>query len=783
MNRLSCAAAALAFAAMPALAQEASDMTDTSATAADAIEAQAETGEPAPVPTPPIVPSEAAQANNGPAMTLTQQAASEDPYIWMEEVEGEKALAWVREQNERSLELLQSDPRYDDLKAAALDIVNSNERIPYGSIRNGKVYNFWQDETNVRGLWRRTSLESYATETPEWETVLDFDKLAADEDKNWVFKGSDCFAETGESNYTCMVTLSDGGKDAAVQREFDLTTKTFVEGGFTLPEAKSGTTWLDRDTLLVGTDWNSDGSTLTESGYPSVVKRWTRGTPLESAETLYTADKTDVGLWPFTLELDDGSRIAGAVESDTFFTSTYWWFPEGEADPVKLPVPPKATPQGIYKGQLLLTLEQDWSPDGQDVSFKSGDLIAFEMAAFMESRALPPVALVFQPNEKQAVGGVSISRDAALLSISDNVRGRILTLAPGEDGWSTTPVDLPQNGSVGIAFADKDEETVFINYEGYLTPDSLLRYMPAAGEVETLKTLPAKFDAEGLTVQQFEATSKDGTKIPYFVVHRDDIELNGETPTLLYGYGGFQISLTPGYSALNGKMWMEKGGAYVVANIRGGGEFGPEWHQAGLKTKRQVVYDDFIAVGEDLIDRGITSTPRLGIMGGSNGGLLMGVMLTQRPDLWNAVVVQVPLLDMLRYHLLLAGASWVDEYGSPDIAEERAWLETMSPYANFDADADYPTPFFVTSTKDDRVHPAHARKMAKLFQAADKPFLYYENIDGGHSAAANLQETAKRKALEFTYLMRQLMDDPAAAAADAVDAGEAAPDMQEPATE
>ena len=682
-------------------------------------------------------------------------AAAVDPREYLEEVEGEAALNWVRTQNDRSLAELQADPRYGSFEAEALAIVNSKDRIPYGSIRDGEVYNFWQDETNVRGLWRKTTLESYKTDSPEWSTILDFDALSAAEEANWVFKGSNCYSAKDEARRICMISLSNGGKDAVETREFDMGTQSFVEGGFATPEAKQGISWVNYDTVLIGTDGGGDGSTLTESGYPSVVKRWTRGTPLESAETLYSGDKTDVGVWPFTLELDDGTRLQGAVEADTFFTSKYFWFPDGETTAVQWPIPPKATPSGIYKGKVLFTLEQDWTPEGQ-MGFKAGDLAAFDLQSFLDTRTLPQVELVFRPNARQAVNGVAVSKGAALLSINDNVIGKLLKLEPTERGWSTTAITLPGTGEVGVAFADKDEETVFLNYEGFLTPSSLLTYDSATGAVETLKSVPAKFNADGLTVQQFEATSKDGTKVPYFVVHREDIVLDGTTPTLLYGYGGFQVSLTPGYSAITGKLWLENGGAYVMANIRGGGEFGPNWHQAGLKQKRQAIYDDFIAVGEDVIARGITSTPHLGIMGGSNGGLLMGVMMTQRPDLWNAVVVQVPLLDMLRYHKLLAGASWVDEYGSPDIAEERAFLETISPYHNFDPDADYPTPLIVTSTKDDRVHPGHARKFAKLFEETGKDFLYYENIDGGHSAAANLKERAKRSALEYTYLAQRL---------------------------
>jgi prolyl oligopeptidase len=689
----------------------------------------------------------------------TSDMTAEDPYLWLEEVEGDAALHWVNAQNERSLAVIKSSSVFEDNFSKVTDLATSTDRIPYGSVRGGMVYNFWQDETNVRGLWRRTPLESYKTESPEWETVLDFDQLAADEDKNWVFKGANCFKPKGAEKTLCLVSLSDGGKDAVINREFDLDAKAFVEGGFETNEAKQGLAWIDHDTILIGTDWGGDGSTLTESGYPSSVRLWTRGQSLDEATELFAGQKTDVAVWPWASELDDGTMIYGASESDTFFTATYWLLNDGE--PFAYPIPQKSSPGGEYKGMQFVTLQEDWTV-GED-TFKTGDLVAFNLQQFLDTKELPPVELVFRANERQAVNGVAISKSAALLSINDNVAGKILRLEHSEeDGWTTQDVALPGTGQAGIAFASDNEETVFVNYEGFLSPDSLLTFDADTNTTELLKALPSKFDAEGLTVQQLEATSADGTKVPYFVVHRADITLDGSTPTLLYGYGGFEISMRPSYSGGIGRMWLERGGAYVLANIRGGGEFGPAWHQAGLKGERQRIFDDFIAVGEDLIAKGITSSDHLGIMGGSNGGLLMGVMITQRPDLWNAVVVQVPLLDMLRYHKLLAGASWVDEYGNPDNPEERPFLETISPYHNFDATADYPTPLFVTSTKDDRVHPGHARKMAKLFEDADKLFLYYENIDGGHSAAANQKERAKRTALEFSYLYDRLFPKDAA---------------------
>ncbi len=698
-----------------------------------------------------IRPEQEIRMNN---VELVQAApVQRDDHLWLEDVEGEAALSWVRAQNDRTLAHLQALPDYARFEAAALDAVNSAERIPYGSVRDGFVYNFWQDEKNVRGLWRRTTLANYATSAPAWETIIDLDQLAASEDRNWVFKGANCFRTVPGARYRCLVALSDGGKDAVVNREFDIATKSFLDGGFVTPEAKQSVAWAGEDTVLVATDWGE--GTLTESGYAYIVKRWTRGTPLESAAELMRGKTTDVGVFPMVMKLEDGRILEGAVQAETFFTSKYFWFPEGETTPVQWPIPPKATPRGIYKGYYLFSLEQDWTPADQ-AAFKSGDLVAFDLGAFLGSRALPPVQLVFRPNAAQAIDGVAIAKGAALLAISDNVAGKVLRLEPSAGGWTTFPVNLPGTGQAGIAFADEEEATVFLNYEDFLTPDSLLTYDIGTGAVSTLKSLPAKFDAAGLKVEQHFAISSDGTRVPYFIVHRDDIVLDGTTPTLLYGYGGFQVSMTQSYSPVMGRLWLEQGGAYVLANIRGGGEFGPNWHQAGLKLNRQRIYDDFIAVGEDLIARGITQSQHLGIMGGSNGGLLMGVMLNQRPDLWNAAVVQVPLLDMLRYHLVLAGASWVDEYGSPEVPEERAFLETISPYHNFDAAKPYPTPFFVTSTKDDRVHPGHARKMAKRFEEAGLPFYYYENIDGGHSAAANQTERAKRTALEFAYLKERL---------------------------
>jgi prolyl oligopeptidase len=691
-----------------------------------------------------------------PQAAASVQPAGFDPaaHLWLEEVEGEEALGWVRAQNARTLASLEGDARYPAFFAAALEIATSKTRIPYGSVRNGFVYNFWQDDVHVRGLWRRTTLDGYGRDVIPWETILDIDALAKTEGANWVYKGVDCLPP---DNTMCLVSLSDGGKDAVVRREFDVSTRSFVSGGFSLPEAKSDVAWVDKDTLLVATDWGeANAGSLTESGYPFIVKRLKRGQPLSAAEEVFRGTREDVAASPMVLSDETGRRWFGAVRAPTFFTSIYVVFgPEGRA--LTVPVPAKSSLTGLHGGLLLVRLDEDWTPAGQG-AFRSGDLVGFNWEDFLASGQLPQVELVFRPGARQAIQDVGIARGALLLNLSDNVATRVTRLARSAQGWTASDIALPDKGSASLLFTDEEESAVFLGFEGFLDPDTLYQYDAATQDLKQLKSLPAWFDAARYAVTQNEAVSKDGTRVPYFMVHRKDMALDGSNPTLMYGYGGFQVSYPPFYSGATGKLWLEQGGVYVLANIRGGGEFGPGWHQAGLKTKRQVIYDDFIAVAEDLIARKVTSPKKLGAMGGSNGGLLMGVMFIQRPDLFNAIVCQVPLLDMLRYHLLLAGASWIDEYGDPDVAEERAWLETLSPYHNVKPGVAYPEIYFETSTKDDRVHPGHARKMAKRLEELGLPFYYYENIDGGHSAAANQREAARRAALEFTYLARKLID-------------------------
>jgi len=678
-------------------------------------------------------------------MAITPEPA--DPFLWLEEVEGDRALAWVRAQNERSLKTLTADPRFERYHTAALQILEDRSRIPFGALRDGWVYNFWQDDVNVRGLWRRAKRESYETPNPQWETLLDLDALSKKEDKNWVWKGTSCVLPPGQR---CIVKLSNGGKDAYLGREFDLTKREFVAGGFEIPEAKTEIVWQDLDTLLIATDWGE--GTMTTSGYAYIVKRWQRGAPLKTAREVHRGKQQYVATSPFAIEGPAGTQLVGVVDAETFFTSKYSTLTPTGTTPMTLP--PKATLRGLYRNELLFTIEQDWEIGAK--KWASGSLLSMPQSDVTKPR--PTVRLVVAPGPRDSVEEVSVTKAGVLVARYSNVRGQLERFTFEGTAWTGARLPLKDSGAVSIVTSDNDDDVAYSTYTDFLQPTTLYSTNVATQKVTAIKSMPAKFDASKYVTEQFEATSKDGTKVPYFVVHSKDLKLDGKAPTLLYAYGGFLVSMTPSYSATIGQLWLDQGGVYVLANIRGGGEFGPAWHDAGLKTKRQVVYDDFISVAEDLIKRKVTSPRRLGIQGGSNGGLLMGVMLTQRPDLFRAVNVQVPLLDMLRYHLLLAGASWMDEYGSPDVPAERAWLEKLSPYQNLKKRSDFPVPFIETSTKDDRVHPGHARKYAAKLESLGMPFLYYENIDGGHSAAANQRERAKRIALEFTYLSQRLMD-------------------------
>jgi len=685
----------------------------------------------------------------------TAKGQTDADHLYLEEVLGDDALAQVQTWNKSTLERLTADPRFEALEAEALEILQSKDKIPYVSYRNGYAHNFWQDATSVRGVWRRTSLDSYLSDAPTWETVLDIDALSKAEGKNWVYKGNSCLAPDYE---LCMVNLSDGGKDAVVRREFNSKSKVFVDGGFVTEESKGASAWLDKDTMLIGVDFGVDkdgNGTMTDSGYPMVAKLWKRGTDLSEAVEIGRGETTDVGYWPGVMALSDGRREAIVSRSVTFYESETFWVKRGGAktELVKFPVPNKSDLGAEFKGQMLLSLNEDWR------GYKTGDLVSFAIDDFMADGKIKDVNLVFSPDEKSSMNGYGVTKSKVLMSVSRDVAGSAYAFDWDGEKWASEKLDFPENGAVNIGATNDKEDVAFISSESFLTPDTLWTYDTASGEKAKAKSLPSWFDADKMVSEQFFSTSADGTKAPYFVVRNKETKMDGNNPTLLYGYGGFEVSLNPSYSATRGKLWLERGGVYVLANIRGGGEYGPKWHQAGLKTERQRIYDDFISVAEDLIAKGITSPKHLGVEGGSNGGLLTGVMYTQRPDLFNAAIVAVPLLDMMRYHKLLAGASWMGEYGDPDDAVEGKFLRSISPYHNIRPEADYPEVFFITSTKDDRVHPGHARKAAKRMEDQGYDFLYYENIDGGHSAAANLKETAKRLALQHVYLLQKLSDE------------------------
>ncbi|HUI61508.1 MAG TPA: prolyl oligopeptidase family serine peptidase [Steroidobacteraceae bacterium] len=675
-----------------------------------------------------------------------------DPYIWLEQVDGKRAMSWVHAENRKTLAVLEKDPRYAGLYSDALAIAEAKDRIPAPSSLDGSIFNFWQDSEHVRGILRRTSLESYRTAAPQWTTVLDLDALATAEKANWFLKDNTC-VEPGEQH--CMLSLSDGGEDAVTVREFDVKAARFAENGFSLSRGKQRVAWEDDNTLLVSREW-APGE-LTTSGYPFIVKRVTRGQPLSAARELFRGTASDGGYGVSPQVLTDGAGHKAVIITRPVTTFEFESYLVSGDRVLRLNVPKKVDIQSLVAGQLIMSLAEDWTAAGK--TFAQGSLVAFDLGAALQDPEHLKPTLLYAPGPRESLEATGATSDALIVTTLDNVRGRGYIYRPQADGsWRKVRLDLPDNATVGIADADLHSHNAFLSVAGFLQPSSLWLLDTAGDKPVLVKTLPPKFDASHDVVEQFEASSSDATRVPYFIVHPKQMKLDGGNPTILTAYGGFQVSLTPFYSANIGKLWLEKGGVFVLANIRGGGEFGPAWHEAGLKTHRQRIYDDFTAVARDLIGRGITSPRRLGIEGGSNGGLLMGVQFTQHPELWNAVDIQVPLLDMVRFEKIAAGTSWVGEYGSVSNPEEAAFLEKISPYANIRRGLRYPEPFIWTTTKDDRVGPQHARKFAARLAEYRIPYLYYEVTEGGHGSGANLREKAHTGALEMTYFARKLMD-------------------------
>ena len=693
----------------------------------------------------------AAAAQTAPASSPSSSSEGADPYIWLEKVDSPEAMSWVRAENQKSLSVLEADPRFPAFNEQALAIAQSNDRIPFARQIDGKLWNFWQDAEHVRGIWRTTSSRDYdAGGAPAWQTVLDLDKMSAAEHANWVWQGAEC--EARHENM-CLVSLSDGGEDASTVREFDLRKGRFVTGGFMLPKSKQSAAWENSNSLVVSREWKP--GELTASGYAYIVKRVRRGQALSAATELFRGQVSDVSVNVSTLDDAKGHHALLIQRGVSFFESETRLLTPGGLK--KLNLPKKASVVELFDGQLIIKLDEDWSADG--AQFAQGTLVSVDLAqAIAKPDALRPT-VVFAPNARQAVEEVSGTRSGLVVTTLDNVRGRAAVFTHARDGaWTAKPISLPDNTAVNIGDSSAHSDTAYLTLAGFLQPQSQWRVDGTQGQATQLRSLPAQFDASREEVEQFEATSTDGTKIPYFIVHPKGMALDGTHPTILYAYGGFAVSRTPSYLGTMGKLWLEHGGVYVLANIRGGGEFGPAWHEAGLKTRRQIIYDDFAAVAHDLVDRKVTSARHLGIMGGSNGGLLMGVEMTEHPDLWNAVDIQVPLLDMLRFEQIAAGASWVGEYGSVANPDERAFLAKISPYANLHRDAKYPKALVWTTTKDDRVGSQHARKFAARLSEYGIPYYYYEVIEGGHGAGANLKERAHTSAVEYTYFARQLMD-------------------------
>ncbi|HZM01507.1 MAG TPA: prolyl oligopeptidase family serine peptidase [Candidatus Saccharimonadales bacterium] len=676
-------------------------------------------------------------------LTCVAAAPDDDPNLWLEDVTGPKALDWVRSQNAVTVRALAESAGFKALEARLLAILDSREKIPYVSKHGKYYYNFWQDEKNPCGLWRRTTLAEYKKAMPKWETVLDLDKLAANEKVNWIWKGGRIL----EPDYDrCLMSLSHGGADAATVREFDLNTKQFVKGGFIVPEAKSDVDWRNRNAIYISTDFGPGSQTI--SGYPREVKEWKRGTALAGATLEFEGATNDVGV-SAAVDHDHGRVYEFMVRSKTAYASD--WFLRRGHKWVQVPKQDDAELR-TFAGRLLFTLRSDWTING--ASYKAGSLLAANLDGWMKGDRR--LEILFAPTERVSLQSVEDTRHYLILTVLDNVRSRVYLLEPSSAGWRRTPMATSPFGSVSVYGIDAEKsDDYFMTASDFLTPPTLTLGNAGSGRQEKLKSLPAFFNPEGLEAGQFEATSKDGTRVPYFVVGKQGMKLDGGNVTLLYGYGGFEISILPSYNAALGAAWLERGGVYVLANIRGGGEFGPAWHDAARQEHRQRAYDDFIAVAEDLIARKITSPAHLGIRGRSNGGLLMGVMLTERPDLFGAVDCGSPLLDMRRYTKLLAGASWIAEYGDPDRPEDWSYIQKYSPYQNV-RPGKYPPILITSSTRDDRVHPGHARKMAQRLQQTGHEALFYENIEGGHGAAADNKQRAFMDALAFTFLWERL---------------------------
>ena len=670
--------------------------------------------------------------------------AQEDKYQWLEEVDGQKALEFVEAQNKATVKELSAEKDYQEIYDKSLAIYNSTEKIAYPSIRGKYVYNFWKDKDHVRGIWRRSSLESYSNGNPVWETLLDIDELSQKDDIKWVYKGS---SGLYPDYNRFLVSLSKGGGDAVVTKEFDADKKQFIENGFFIDESKGSASYIDENTLIVSSDFGE--GTMTTSGYPRQVKSWKRGTLLKDAQLIYEGKASDVGTWGWVLR--DGTLAYQMVSQGltTFSSKNLVWI---NNKAIELDIPEDASTNGILNNQLIIQLKSDWKVNSK--TYKTGTLLSLNFTELLKGKK--EIQVIIAPDEFSSISGVSTTKSKLLLNLLTDVTGQLYIYSFSKGKWMNEKVKAPDFGRISIIATDDKSDQYFFNFMNFITPSTLYLADANNNTFRAYQSLPAFFDASKYEVKQHKAESKDGTMVPYFMVSAKGMKKDGNNPTLVYAYGGFEISMSPFYAATFGVSWLDKGGVFVLANIRGGGEFGPKWHQDGIKEKRQNVFDDLYAVSEDLLAKNISSSKHLGVMGGSNGGLLVGVAFTQRPDLYNAVVCQVPLLDMQRYSKLLAGASWMGEFGDPDVPEEWEYIKKYSPYHNLKEGMDYPEVYFGTSTRDDRVHPGHARKMvAKMNDMGYKTY-YYENTEGGHAGSSTNEQSAKSNALTFSYLLMKL---------------------------
>jgi prolyl oligopeptidase len=670
-----------------------------------------------------------------------QAPAAADPYQWLEDVDAPRSMAWVEGQNVKSAKRLEGDPRYETFRQQARAIFTAQDRIAMPRFRAGGVDNFWQDATHVHGVWRHTTEASYKTASPQWQTMLDLDALSKAEGKNWIWKGANCLKP---AQTLCLVHLSNGGSDAVEDREFDTTTGKFVEGGFHFPNGKQNISWIDHDTLIVAREWTA--GEVTTSGYPYVVKIVKRGA---EAREVFRGAKTDVQDGGYPLEGEKGVDGIIITHGLTFYQREFSLLTDKGL--VAIPLPKKVDNGAYVDGQLVFILKEDWK------AFKAGAVISYDLAELKRDPTTAKPQLVFMPGAHDAVERVSSSKDRLVIVLLQDVKGAVDTYDHKAGVWLPRRLKLPADANINLVSAADDSNQLFFTVESFLDPTSLW-LAEADGAVAKVKSLPAQFDASKDIVEQHFATSNDGTKIPYFLVRPKGMKLDGSTPTQMFGYGGFELSEPPVYIAQMGKLWLERGGAYVIANIRGGGEFGPAWHEAALREHRQRAFDDFASVAKDLIARKVTSPRHLGIYARSNGGILTTVSMTQHPELFNAIVIESPLIDMLRYNHMSAGASWMAEYGDPDVPADRAFIEKYSGYQNLKPGVKYPEPYITTNTRDDRVHPGHPRKFAAKMEGMGLPYLYYEQTFGGHANDADPELNARRWARHYVYLTQKLMD-------------------------